>query len=139
MSVLSQSGVLERCTSFWSLKHKGGWDLDCALLFDNVLYLVDVKSWKAEGDQGKQQDRLDDALRGLRQTASKVAEALGDCDVHIETRIVFAPTPSQSLNTELPGGGKNVSLYRDFASELAKLDSDTPSINVRDFQEAALP
>ena len=48
MSMASAKGLLNRCVSFWSLKVNEEWDLDCALLFADLLVLVDVKSRVAQ-------------------------------------------------------------------------------------------
>ncbi|MGE4621940.1 nuclease-related domain-containing protein [Bifidobacterium longum] len=53
--LLSRDGILDRCVSFWSLsrptqegqRDDGGADIDCVLLIDNHLLLIDVKNYRA--------------------------------------------------------------------------------------------
>lgn len=53
--LLSRDGVLDRCISFWSMarptetgeRDSSGADVDCALLINNHLLLIDVKNYRA--------------------------------------------------------------------------------------------
>ncbi|RSX54290.1 hypothetical protein D2E25_0598 [Bifidobacterium goeldii] len=53
--LLSRDGILDRCVSFWSMarptedgeRDSSGADVDCALLIDNHLLLIDVKNYRA--------------------------------------------------------------------------------------------
>ena len=53
--LLSRDGILDRCVSFWSMsrpttegeRDDSGADIDCALLIDNHLLLIDVKNYRA--------------------------------------------------------------------------------------------
>ena len=132
MSVLAREGILDQCVSFWSLKRDAYHDIDCVLLFDDEIVLVDVKSLqdgKSEEDTRKQ---LKGKVRSMKDAKKHIRKKLGKRGAKIPIRcyIVFVPTPDANLRKiEYDQGSVHVTWYKKFCKKMKQVERNPEGVN----------